>query len=79
MRTIVDGLEMHAICHGINLRCDFCGDKFIADPDTRDESELRRQARMADWTGPLTRESNEDRCPKCGASVLTQLATEENT
>lgn len=71
MLTIVGGLEMFAKPKGINLRCDCCGAKFIANPDVgkgggkEAEDELRRQAVDAGWTGPMTRESDTDKCRAC--------------
>lgn len=72
--AVVDGLEMHAMPKGINLRCDLCGAKFVANPDVGKgggaaaESELRRQAVAAGWTGPMTRDSDSDRCKSCSES-----------
>lgn len=75
MLVIIDGLEMFALHKGINLRCDGCGAKFVANPDVgagsgkAGEAELQRQARVAGWTGPLTRESDDDRCPNCTLAI----------
>jgi len=74
MLTIVDALEMFATPKGINLRCDVCGAKFIANPDVGKgggavaEAELRRQATAAGWTGQMSRESENDKCAKCSES-----------
>jgi hypothetical protein len=69
--AIVDEIEMHSMPKGINLRCDSCGAKFIANPDVgkggghQAESKLRLQASAAGWTGPMTRGSATDKCEIC--------------
>jgi hypothetical protein len=76
--AIVDGLEMHAMPKGINLRCDQCEAKFIANPDVGKgggnaaEAELRRQAVAAGWTGPMSRDNDTDSCAACAESRSAQ-------
>lgn len=67
---------MTAIC----LRCDQCGASYDGEKsDGRGvrrwglhwshEETLRKEARAIGWTGPLTRESNADRCPQCSPDL----------
>jgi hypothetical protein len=56
--------------YGIYLKCDSCGATLggeIFDPPlTRwEDKKLQAKARELGWTGPLTRESDKDRCPSC--------------
>lgn len=64
--TTVDALEMF-VGHGIYvIRCDKCGSCFDADVRrVQGEEKLRRIAREAGWTGPMTRDTDLDRCPNC--------------
>jgi len=60
---------------GIYLRCDTCGTTFErANP--KDEPfhwsrfySLQAEARAEGWTGPLTRDSDSDKCPACSRGV----------
>lgn len=51
------------------IRCDKCGARIapavehLSRSDT--ETELRKTAIAAGWTGPMTPDSNDDRCPNC--------------
>jgi hypothetical protein len=54
----------------IYLKCDKCGETFDGGDNVRgiswsQEEKLQNIARLEGWTGPLTRESNNDLCPKC--------------
>jgi hypothetical protein len=64
--TTVDGLEMFPTQGGYVIRCDKCGTCF--DGDVRrieGPDKIRRLAREAGWTGPMTHETDQDRCPNC--------------
>lgn len=58
---------------GIYLKCDQCGKTLGGEEATNrwhglnwcGEHILQDYARSIGWTGPLTSESNSDRCPKC--------------
>lgn len=59
---------------GIYLRCDKCGATLGGEEVDRSSSrglsygeahKLQEEARRRGWTGPLTWDSNQDRCPKC--------------
>ena len=57
------------------LQCDKCQATYTGDPywkrghnSAGGGALLRQEARAIGWTGPLTRESNTDRCPDCSAA-----------
>lgn len=58
---------------GIYLKCDKCGKTLGGEDVTTAERglhwsqwpQLQEAARKLGWTGPLTRESNTDKCPEC--------------
>lgn len=58
---------------GIYLKCDTCGKTLGGEEVTfasqglhwSDTAQLQKAARELGWTGPLTRDSNSDRCPEC--------------
>lgn len=61
---------------GIYLKCDSCGITLGGESVTKDANglhwsrwkQLQDAARDLGWTGPLTRESGADKCPKCSIS-----------
>lgn len=58
---------------GIYLRCDACGATLGGEQVSSARNGLHwshspalvKAARELGWTGPLSRESNDDRCPRC--------------
>lgn len=67
---------------GIYLRCDSCG-ATLSGHEVSDKprglhwseaEKLREAARALGWTGPLTRESNSDKCPACSARPVLERA-----
>jgi hypothetical protein len=56
---------------GICVQCDKCGDSFFGTQRQfngyhwSQETALREHARSLGWTGDMTHESTNDRCPKC--------------
>lgn len=68
---------------GIYLRCDTCGATLGGEEVERQKErglsygewpKLQDAARQRGWTGPLTRESNEDRCPLCSTTSPQEKA-----
>ena len=60
------------------IKCDSCGDSFHGESFDKvaqiyrprghgifGANTLRAEALANGWTGPMTRESNSDKCPKC--------------
>ena len=65
MATVAD-IEMFLSQGGYTVKCDKCGVKFVGERRALGEEHTRRLARKAGWTGPMTRDTDKDRCPECG-------------
>ena len=64
--TTVADIELLGTQGGYVLRCDKCGVYLDAHVRRAKGPEAIRQiARDAGWTGPMTRETDQDRCPDC--------------
>lgn len=63
---------------GIYLKCDACGATLGGEavgsaergPSWFQYSLLQDLARLRGWTGPLSRDSNSDRCPSCAKTEI---------